>query len=31
MKRGSRAIGTKEELMRLIKPIVLQCRWQVDN
>ena len=26
-----RRIGTKEELMRLIKPIVLQCRWQVDT
>lgn len=24
-------IGTKEERMRLIKPIVLHCRWQVDT
>ena len=27
----SETVGTKEELMRLIKPIVLQCRWQVDT
>ncbi len=24
-------IGTKEERMRLIKPIVLFARWQVDR
>ena len=27
----SQVIGVKEERMRLIKPIVLHCRWQVDT
>ena len=31
VRHSPRAIGVKEELMRLIKPIVLHCRWQVDT
>lgn len=26
-----KSVGMKEERMRLIKPIVLHCRWQVDT
>ena len=27
----AKSVGVKEERMRLIKPIVLHCRWQVDT